>query len=71
MPNGSDRVWGKRQIHHRPHSAMVEGGPHSLSSSLPFSENGSLISCASREAMVAQAPISPIHLSSMCEGKVE
>ena len=71
MPNESDRIWGKRQIHRRPHSAVVEGGPYSLSSSFPCGENGSLISCMPREAMVAQALISLIHLSSMCERNVE
>ena len=71
MPNGSDRVYGKRQIHHRPHPTVVKGGPHSLSSSLPYGENGSLKSCASGEAIVAQASISPIHLSSVRERNVE
>ena len=71
MPNGSDKVWWKRRIHRRSHPAVVEGGPHSLFSLLPCGENRSLISCASGEAMVAQAPISHIHLSSMCKRKVE
>ena len=71
MPNGSDRVYGKRQIHRRPHPAVVKCGPHSLSSSLPCGENGSLKSCASGEAIVAQASISPIHLSSVRERNVE
>ena len=53
MPNGSDRVWGKRQIHHRPHSAVVESGSNSLSISLPCGENGSLIPYTSGKTMVA------------------
>ena len=52
MPNGSDRVWGMRRIHRRPHSAVVEGGSNSLFSSLPCGENESLIPCAYGKNMV-------------------
>ena len=71
MPNGSDRVWRKGQIHHRPYPTMVKGGPHSFLSSVPRGKDGGLISCAFREAMVAQTLISPIHLSPVRKGKIE
>ena len=71
MPNGSDRVWRKGQIHRRPHPAVVKGGPHSFLSSVPRGEDRGLVSCAFGETMVAQTPIGSIHLSLVCEGKVK
>ena len=47
------------------------GRPHSFPSSVPRGKDGGLVSCAFGEAMVAQTPISPFHLSPMCEGKIE
>ena len=52
MLNGSDRIQGKRQVHHRPHSTMAEGGSNSLHGLLPCGKNGSLIPCASGKTMV-------------------
>ena len=69
--NGSDRIQGKRQVHHRPHSTMAEGGSNSLHGLLPCGKNGSLIPCASGKTMVTYALISPVYLSLVCEGKVE
>ena len=71
MPNGSDRVRRKGRIHRRPHPVVVKGGPYSFLSSVPCGKDGDLISCAFGEAMIAQTPISPIHLSPMYEGNVE
>ena len=53
MPNGSDRVWRKRQVHHRPHLAVVESRPHSFFSLVSCGENRSILSCAFGKAMVA------------------
>ena len=50
---------------------MVKGGPHSFLSSVPCGEDGGLISCAFREAMVAQTLIGPVYLSLVHEGKIE
>ena len=71
MPNGSDRVWRKERVHRRPHTVVVESRPHSFFSSVPCGENGGLLSCAFGEAMVAQTPIGPVHLSPVCERKIE
>ena len=71
MPNGSDRVWRKGQVHHRPHSAMVESRPHSFFSSIPCGENISILLRAFGKAMVAQTLIGPIHLSPVRERKDE
>ena len=71
MPNGSNRVWRKGRVHHRPHSVVVENRPHSFFSSVPCGENRGLLSCAFREAVFAQTPIGPIHLSPVYERKIE
>ena len=71
MPNGSDRVWRKGRIHRRPHPVVVESRPHSFFSSIPCGENGGLLSCAFGETMVAQTSIGPVHLSPVCERKIE
>ena len=71
MPNGSDRVWWKGQIHRRPHPVVVKSGPHSFFSSIPYAENGGLLSYAFGEAVVAQTLIGPVHLSLVCERKVK
>ena len=52
MLNGSDKIQGKRQVHHRPHSTMAEGGSNSLHGPLPCGKNESLIPCAFRKTMV-------------------
>ena len=61
----------KGQIHHRPHPTVVKGGPHSFLSLVPRGKDGGLISCDFGKAMIAQTPISLIHLSLVYEGKVE
>ena len=71
MLDGSDRIQRKGRIHHRPHPTVVKGRPHSFLSSVPCGKDEGLVSCAFGEAMVAQTLISPIHLSPVCEGKVE
>ena len=71
MPNGSDRVWRKGQVHHRPYSAVVESRPHSFFSSVSCGENKSILSRAIGKAMVTQTSIGPIHLSPMRERKIE
>ena len=50
---------------------MVEGRPYSLSSSLPRSQNGSILPCTFGKALVTQTSTSPVHLPPMCEGKIE
>ena len=50
---------------------MVESRPYSLSSSLPRSQNGSILPCAFGKALVTQTPTNPVHLPPMCEGKIE
>ena len=47
---------------------MVESRPYS---SLPRSQNGSILPCAFGKALVTQTPTSPVHLPPMCEGKIE
>ena len=71
MPNRSDGVWRKGQVHCRPHLVVVESGPHSFFSMVLRGENGGLLSCAFGEAMVAQTPIGLVHLSLVCKRKVE
>ena len=71
MLNGSNRIWGKRWVHRKPYSAVVEGGANIFFGPLPYGENGNLIPCAFEKTMVAQAPIGPVHLSLVFEGKVE
>ena len=71
MPNGSNKIWQKGRIHCRPHPVVVESRPHSFFSSVPRGENGGLLSYAFGEAMVAQTPIDPVHLSLVSERKVE
>ena len=71
MPNGNDRVLQKGRVHRKPHSVVVESRPHSFFSSVPCGENKGLLSCSFGEAMVAQTPISLIHLSLVCERKIE
>ena len=50
---------------------MVESRPYSLSSSLPRSQNGSILPCTFGKALVTQTSTSPVHLPPMCEGKIE
>ena len=50
---------------------MVKGRPYGFLSSVPRSKNRGLISCAFREAMIAQTSVSPIHLPPMRERKIE
>ena len=50
---------------------MVESRPYSLSSSLPRSQDGSILPCALGKALITQTPTSPVHLPPMCEGKIE
>ena len=50
---------------------MVKGRPYSFLSSVPCSKNEALISCVFGEAMVAQTPVSPIHLPPVREGMIE
>ena len=50
---------------------MVESGSYSLSSSLPRSQNGSILPCTFGKALVTQTSTSPVHLPPMCEGKTE
>ena len=71
VPNESDKVQRKGRIHRRPHPIVVKGGPYSFLSSVPRGKDGGLVSCAFGEAMVAQTPISPVHLSPMRKGKIE
>ena len=71
MPNGSDKFWWKGRIHRGPYPAVVKGGPHSFLSSVPRGEDRGFLSCAFGEATVAQTPVSPIHLTLVCEGKIE
>ena len=71
MPNGSDKVWRKGRVHRMPHLAVVESRPHSFFSLVPCGENRGILSCAFGKAMVAQTPIGPIHLSLVCERKIE
>ena len=71
MPDGSNRIRWERRIHHRSHSVLVESGSYSLSSSLPRSQNESILPRTFGEALVTQASTSPVHLSPMCEGKTE
>ena len=71
VPNESDKVQRKGRIHRRPHPIVVKGGPYSFLSSVPRGKDRGLISCAFGEAMVAQTPISPVHLSPMRKGKIE
>ena len=71
MPNKSDRVWWKGRIHRMPHPVVVESRPYSFFSSVPCGKNGGLLSCVFGEAMVVQIPIGPVHLSLVCERKVE
>ena len=61
----------KGKIHHRPHPTVVKGGPHSFLSLVPRGKDGGLISCDFGKAMIAQTPISLIHLSPVREGKIE
>ena len=46
-------------------------GPIASLASVPCGENKGLLSCSFGEAMVAQTPISLIHLSLVCERKIE
>ena len=71
MPNGSNRVRRKRRVHRRPHLVVVESRSYSFFSSFPCGQNGSILSCAFGKALVAQTPIGPVHLSPMCERKIE
>ena len=71
MPNGSNKVWWKGRVHRIPHLVVVESRPHNFFSSVPCGENRGLLSCAFREAMVAQTPIGLVHLSPVCERKIE
>ena len=50
---------------------MVESRLYSHSSSLPRSQNGSILPYAFGKALVTQTPTSPVHLPPMCEGKIE
>ena len=50
---------------------MVESRPYSLSSSLPRSQNESILPCAFGKTLVTQTPTSPVHLPPKCEGKIE
>ena len=50
---------------------MVKGGPYSFLNSISRGKDEGLVSCAFEETMVAQTLISPVHLSPMCERKVE
>ena len=52
-------------------SVVVESRPHSFFSSIPYGENRGLLSCAFGETMVAQTSIGPVHLSPVCERKIE
>ena len=71
MPNGSNKVWWKGRVHRIPDLVVVESRPHNFFSSVPCGENRGLLSCAFREAMVAQTPIGLVHLSPVCERKIE
>ena len=71
VPNGSDWIWQKWRIHHRPHPFVVKGGPHSLFSAVSRGKDGGLISCAFGETMVAQTSIGRIHLSPVRKEKIE
>ena len=53
MPNGSNRIMGKRQIHRRPHLVVVESGTNSLFGLLPRDENGGLVPHAIGKTVVA------------------
>ena len=53
MPNGSNRIIGKRQIHRRPHLVVVESGTNSLFGLLPRDENGGLVPHAIGKTVVA------------------
>ena len=71
MPNGSNMIWRKQWVHHRPHSTMVESGANSLLGPLPCSENRNFISYIIGKTVVAQTLAGPIYLSSVREGKIE
>ena len=71
MTNGSNKVWRKGRVHRRPHSVVVESRPYGFFSSVPCGENRGLLLCAFGEVVVAQTPISPVHLSPVCERKIE
>ena len=71
IPNGSNRVRRKRRVHRRPYLTVVESKSYSFFSSFPCGQNGSILSCAFGKALVAQTSIGPIHLSPMCERKIE
>ena len=43
VPNGSNKIWGKRQIYRRPHSVVVESGTNSLLGLLSCGKNGSFL----------------------------
>ena len=49
---------------------MVESRSYSLSSSLPRSQNRSILPCTFGEALITQASTSPVHLPPMCEGRL-
>ena len=55
----------------RPYLVVVESRPHSFFSSVPCDENRGLLSCAFREVVVAQTLMGLVHLSLVCERKIE
>lgn len=71
MPNGGDRIWRKRQVHSKTHTAMAEGRPNSLLSSISYGEDESFLSYTIGKAMVAQALPHSVHLPLVHERKIE
>ena len=53
MPNGSNKILGKRRIYRRPYPVVVESGTNSLFGLLPRGENRGLIPCAIGKTVVA------------------
>ena len=53
VPNKSNRIRLKGRVHCRPRSTVAESRPHSFSSSVPCSENRSVLSYVFRKTMVA------------------